>query len=194
MELLGYIGAIPLAAEAAGEEGGGSFLVSPGLGLMIWTLVLFLFTMWVLSKLAFPKIQEALDRRAKVIAESIDAAERQRKESEELLAEYRARLAEAREQADDIMARARKAAETAEAEAIAEGKQKREELVATAKRDIEAETRRALEQIRTEVADLTVLATEKVTRKSLTADDQKRLVEEALAEVDFSILAAAESS
>jgi F-type H+-transporting ATPase subunit b len=194
MELLGYIGAIPLAAEAAGEEGGGSFLVSPGLGLMIWTLVLFLFTMWVLSKLAFPKIQEALDRRAKVIAESIDAAERQRKESEELLAEYRARLAEAREQADDIMARARKAADTAEAEAIAEGKQKREELVATAKRDIEAETRRALEQIRTEVADLTVLATEKVTRKSLTADDQKRLVEEALAEVDFSILAAAESN
>ena len=84
---------------------------------MIWTLILFLFTMWVLSKLAFPKIQEALDRRAKTIAESIDAAERQRRESDELLAEYRGRLAEAREQADDIMARARKAAETAEAEA-----------------------------------------------------------------------------
>ena len=79
MELLGYIAAIPLAAEAAGEEGGGSFLVSPGLGLMIWTLLLFGFTMWVLSKLAFPKIQEALDRRAKTIAESIEAAERQRK-------------------------------------------------------------------------------------------------------------------
>jgi F-type H+-transporting ATPase subunit b len=194
MGLLGYIGALPLAADAAGDEGGGSFLVSPGLGLMIWTLVLFLFTMWVLSKVAFPKIQEALDRRAKAIAESIDAAERQRKESEELLAEYRARLAEAREQADDIMARARKAAETAEAEAVTEGKQKREELVAAAKRDIEAETRRALEQIRQEVADLTVLATEKVTRKSLTADDQKRLVEEALAEVDFTALSASESN
>jgi F-type H+-transporting ATPase subunit b len=194
MELLGYIGSIPFAAESAGKEGGGSFLVSPGLGLMIWTLVLFLFTMWVLSKVAFPKIQEALDRRAKAIAESIDAAERQRKESEELLAEYRARLAEAREQADDIMARARKAAETAEAEAIAEGKQRREELVIAAKRDIEAETRRALEQIRREVADLTVLATERVTRKSLTAEDQKRLVEEALAEVDFSILAGSESN
>jgi F-type H+-transporting ATPase subunit b len=190
MDVLGYIGALPLAAESAGEEGGGSFLVSPGLGLMIWTLVLFLFTMWVLSKVAFPKIQEALDRRAKTIAESLDAAERQRRESEELLAEYRARLAEAREQADDIMARARRAAETAEAEAVTVGKEKREELVSAAKRDIEAETRRALEQIRSEVADLTVLATEKVTRKSLTADDQKRLVEEALAEVDFSILAA----
>jgi F-type H+-transporting ATPase subunit b len=191
MELLGNI--VPLA-EAAGEEGGGSFLVSPGLGLMIWTLVLFLFTMWVLSKFAFPKIQEALDRRAATIAESLDAAERQRKESDELLAEYRGRLAEAREQADDIMARARKAAETAEAEATVAGREKREELVSQAKRDIEAETRRSLEQIRTEVADLTVLATEKVTRKSLTADDQKRLVEEALAEVDFSSLSGAEKN
>ncbi|HEV7563505.1 MAG TPA: F0F1 ATP synthase subunit B [Solirubrobacterales bacterium] len=194
MDLVGLISAVtPLAAES-GKEEGGSFLVSPGLGLMIWTLVLFLFTMWVLSKVAFPKIQEALDRRARTIAESIDAAERQRKESEELLAEYRARLAEAREQADDIMARARKAGETAEAEAAAAGKEKREELVAQAKRDIEAETRRALEQIRNEVADLTVLATEKVTRKTLSAEDQKRLVEEALAEVDFSALSGSENN
>jgi F-type H+-transporting ATPase subunit b len=194
MELLGYIGALPFAAEKAGEESGGSFLVSPGLGLMIWTLVLFLFTMWVLSKVAFPKIQEALDKRAKTISESIEAAERQRKESDELLAEYRARLSEAREQADDIMARARKSAETAEAEAAASGREKREELVEAAKRDIEAETRRSLDQIRQEVADLTVLATERVTRKSLNPDDQKRLVEEALSEVDFSTLSGSESN
>jgi F-type H+-transporting ATPase subunit b len=194
MELLGNI--IPLAAEAAehGEESGGSFLVSPGLGLMIWTLVLFGITMWVLSKVAFPKIQEALDKRASVISESIEAAERQRRESDELLAEYRARLAEAREQADDIMARARKSAETAEAEAAAAGREKREELVEAAKRDIEAETRRSLDQIRQEVADLTVLATERVTRKSLNPDDQKRLVEEALSEVDFSTLSGAEKN
>jgi F-type H+-transporting ATPase subunit b len=193
MEPLGYIAAVPLAVEKAGEEGGGSFLVSPGLGLMIWTLFLFLFTMWVLSKVAFPKIQEALDRRAKTIADSIDAAERQRRESDELLAEYRSRLADAREQADEIMARARKAAETVEAEATAAGKEKREELVGAAKRDIEAETRRALQQIRQEVADLTVLATEKVTRKSLDAEDQRRLVEEALGEVDFSRLSGSEN-
>ena len=194
MELISATaGLIPLAAEAAKEEGG-SFLVSPGLGLMIWTLVLFLFTMWVLSKVAFPKIQEALDKRANAISESIDAAERQRKESDELLAEYRARLAEAREQADDIMVRARKSAETAEAEAAASGREKREELVEAAKRDIEAETRRSLDQIRQEVADLTVLATERVTRKSLTGEDQKRLVEEALSEVDFSTLSGSEKN
>jgi len=191
MDLSAVIAAIPLAAE---KEEGGSFLVSPGLGLMIWTLVLFLFTMWVLSKVAFPKIQEALDRRAKTIAESIEAAERQRKESDELLAEYRERLTEAREQADDIMARARKAAETAEAEAKTAGKEKGEELVAAAQREIDAATRRSLEQIRKEVADLTVLATEKVTRKSLSEEDQRRLVEEALSEVDFTALSGAEES
>ena len=155
---------------------------------MIWTLLFFRVTMWVLSKVAFPRIQEALDKRAKMIAESIEAAERRKKESEELVAEYRARLKEAREQADDIVARARKAAETAKAQAAEEGKEKREELLAAARRDIEAETRRSLERIRKEVADLTVLATEKVARKSLDADDHKRLVDEALAEVDFSTL------
>jgi F-type H+-transporting ATPase subunit b len=194
MDPVGLISTVVLAAEAGGKEEGGSFLVSPGLGLMIWTLVLFLITMWVLSKFAFPKIQEALDKRAKTISESIEAAERQRRESDELLAEYRARLAEAREQADDIMARARKAAETAEAEATAAGREKREELVDAAKRDIEAETRRSLEQIRQEVADLTVLATERVTGKVLGAEDQKRLVEEALAEVDFSALSGSENN
>ncbi len=196
MEAFGDIaGFIVLAAEAAhGEEEGGSFLVSPGLGLMIWTLLIFLFTMWVLSKVAFPKIQEALDKRAKTIAESIEAAERQRKESDELLEEYRGRLAEAREQADDIMARARKAAETAEAEAKTAGKERGEELVAAAQREIDAATRRSLDQIRKEVADLTVLATEKVTRKSLSEEDQRRLVEEALSEVDFTALSGAEES
>ena len=190
MEFASDIGQfLVLAAEAAeGEEEGGSFLVSPGLGLMIWTLVLFLFTMWVLSKVAFPKIQEALDKRARAISESIEAAEKTKKESEELLAEYRARLKEAREQADDIVARARKAADTAKAQGAEDGKEKREELVAAARRDIEAETRRSLERIRKEVADLTVLTTEKVARKSLTADDHKKLIEEALSEVDFKAL------
>ena len=142
MDLFNDIAGV-LVLAATEEEGGGSFLVQPGLGLMIWTLALFLFTMWVLSKLAFPRIQEALDKRANAIRESIEAAERQRQEADELLAEYRKRLTEAREQADDIVARARKAAETAKAEAASAGKAKREELVAAARRDIEAETRRS---------------------------------------------------
>ena len=176
-------------AEGGGEDSGGSFLVSPALGLMIWTLVLFGFTMWVLSKVALPRIGEALEKRANAIRESIEAAEKQRQEADQLLNEYRERLKQAREQAEDIVARARKAADAATAEAVSEGKEKREELVAAARRDIETETRRSLERIRKEVADLTVLATEKVTRKSLDSEDHKRLIDEALAEVDFSALA-----
>jgi F-type H+-transporting ATPase subunit b len=169
----------------------GSFLVSPSLGLMIWTLIAFGVTLVVLRRVALPRIGEALEKRANAIRESIDAAEKQRAEADRLLSEYRDRLKEAREQADDIVARARKAAEAAEAEASASGRAKREELVSAARRDIEMETRRSLERIRKEVADLTVLATEKVTRKSLDDKDHKRLIDDALKEVDFSALSPA---
>jgi len=105
---------VPLAAEG---DSGGSFLVSPNLGLMIWTLLVFGITMYVLSKVAFPRIQEALDKRANLIRDSIDEAEKTRNEANEILKEYRGRLKEAREQADDIVARARKTAETTTADA-----------------------------------------------------------------------------
>ena len=180
--------------EHAAEEEGGSFLVSPALGLMFWTLLAFGVTMFVLSKVAFPKIGEALEKRANAIRENIEASEKQREEADKLLDEYRQRLTEAREQADDIAARARKAADAAVAEATSEGKAKREELVAAARKDIETETRRSLEQIRKEIADLTVLATEKVTRKSLDDADHKRLIDDALGEVDFTALSGAEAN
>jgi F-type H+-transporting ATPase subunit b len=177
---------------AASEEGGGgsdSFLVSPDVGLMIWTLVVFTVALFLLRKLVFPRIAEALDKRQAAIEDAIDTAERTRKEAGELLSEYRERLAEARTQADEIVARARKAAEHSEAQAVAEGKRKKEELVQQAQREIQSETKHALQQIRAEVADLTVLATEKVTRRSLSSDDQRQLVEDALSELDFSSLA-----
>ncbi len=166
----------------------GNFLVTPEIGLMLWTLAAFAITYYVLKRLAFPRIAAALDKRQQAIEESIDTAERTRTEADKLLEEYRERLAEARQQADEIVARARKTAENNEAEAIADAKRKREEMMAQTRRDIEQETRRAIQEIRAEVADLTVLATEKVTRKSLTEDDQKRLVEEALSELDFAAL------
>src|SRR5918996_2222624 len=160
---------LPIAAAA--EEEGGSFLVSPNLGLMIWTLIVFGLSVYFLNKVAFPRIADALDRRRRAIEESIESAERAKGEADELLEEYRARLREAREQAEDIVSRARKAGDSVEDQAKAAATQQREELLAAARRDIEAETRRALDEIRKEVANLTVLATEKVTRKSLTPDD-----------------------
>ena len=163
---------------------GGNFLVTPGVGLMIWTLIAFGTTFYLLRKYAFPRIGEALDRRQRAIEES----ERARAEARKLLEEYRERLREARTQSEEIVLRARKAAEEHERESVEAAKQRREELLEQTRRDIEAETRRAIQEIRDEVADLTVLATEKVTRKTLDEADQRRLVEEALAELDFSAL------
>jgi F-type H+-transporting ATPase subunit b len=166
----------------------GSFLITPNVGLMIWTLLLFGISMYVLAKLAFPRISAALDRRQKAIEESIETAEQIKREAARLLEEYRERLHEARTQAEGIVERARKAAEAHERDAEEDAKTKREQLLEQTRRDIEAETRRAIQEIRREVADLTVMATEKVTRKTLTEDDQRRLVEDALSELDFSAL------
>jgi F-type H+-transporting ATPase subunit b len=164
----------------------GSFLIKPGVGLMVWTLLVFGVTMFLLSRLAFPRISEALGRRQRNIEESIDTAERTRTEAEQLLAEYRERLKEARAQAEEIIQRARQTADAHEHEAKEHGQEIVAEAAKRAQRDIEAATKRALDDIRTEVADLTILATEKITRKTLTEEDQKRLVEEALGELDFS--------
>jgi F-type H+-transporting ATPase subunit b len=179
-------------AQAEGEDESGSFLVSPDIGLMIWTLLVFGLSLYLLAKVAFPRIAEALDKRQRAIEDSIEASERTRREADEILAEYRERLAEARGQADDIVARARKTGEAAEADILAAARSKREEMMDQTRRDIDAETRRAIQEIRAEVADLTVMATEKVARKSLTSEDQKRLVDDALSELDFASLSGKE--
>ena len=178
-----------LAATEGGEEEGGSFLVQPGWGLMLWTLVAFAILLLLLRKLAFPRIAENLDKRQRAIEDSIDTAERTKQEAEQLLAEYRQRLHDARQQAEEIVARARRAAEQHQDESLQQARVQREEMMEQTRRDIEAETRRAIQEIRNEVADLTVLATEKVTRKTLSEDDQRRLVEEALGELNFEALA-----
>jgi F-type H+-transporting ATPase subunit b len=171
---------IPIAS------GSNSWLITPNVGLTIWTLVVFLIAMYTLNKLAFPRIRESLDRRRRGIAESIDAAERTRAEADQILVEYRERLKEARAQSEEIVQRARQTAESHEAEGKVRGQELVAEAAKKAEREIEAATKRALDDIRREVADLTIMATEKVTRKTLTDADQKRLVEEALGELDFS--------
>jgi F-type H+-transporting ATPase subunit b len=172
----------------AAEEGGGNFLVSPNVGLMIWTLLAFGITLLILRRAAFPRIASALDKRRKAIEDSIEHAERTRHEADQLLNEYRERLKEAREQAEDIVARARKASDRLADDAKADAKETREEMMEDTRREIEFEKRRAIEELRREVANLTVLATEKVTRKSLDDQDHKRLIEDALQEFDWSAL------
>ena len=159
----------------------GSFLITPNVGLMIWVLVVFAISFLILRKCGLPaRSAQALDKRADTIDESIDAAAKLRKEADEVLAEYRERLHEARQQAEEIIARARKAGDAHQKESVEAARAERERLLEQTRRDIEAETSRAIDEIRREVADLTVLATERLTRKTLTDDDHRRLVEDAL--------------
>ena len=180
MQPFATIPSTPIASSSS------SWLITPNVGLMIWTFVVFGISLYILIKAVFPRIRQVLDERAASIDESIDSAERTRKEADELLAEYRERLKEARAQSEEIVQRARQTADSHEHEAreraqeiIAEGAKK-------AEREIDAATKRALDDIRREVADLTIMATEKVVRKTLNDADQRRLVEEALSELDFS--------
>jgi F-type H+-transporting ATPase subunit b len=165
-----------------------SWLITPDVGLTIWTLVVFGISLYILKRAAFPRIRQALDARRQGISDSIDAAERTRLEASKLLAEYRERLKEARTQSEEIVLRARQTAESHEHEARNHGQEILAEAAKRAEREIAAATKRALDDIRREVADLTVMATEKVTRKTLSDADQRRLVEEALSELDFSSL------
>jgi F-type H+-transporting ATPase subunit b len=183
-------GVVLAATEAAGgsTDEGGNFLVTPELGLMIYTLIAFGFTLFILSKYVFPRIADALDKRQKAIEEAIEESEHTRAEAQKILEEYRQRLQEARTQAEEIVVRARRAAEEHERESREQAREQREELLEQTRRNIEAEARRAIQEIRNEVADLTILATEKVTRKVLSPEDQQRLVQEALSELDFAAL------
>ena len=176
------ITAMPIASSS------NSWLITPNVGITVWTLVVFAISLYILKKAAFPRIRQALEDRRQSIAESIDAAERTRQEAETLLDQYRERLAEAREQAEQIVQRARQTAETQISDAHTEAEERRAQLLEQTRREIEAETRRSIDEIRREVADLTVIATEKVTRKTLTEEDQRKLVEDALSELDFAAL------
>src|SRR3954470_18176984 len=96
------VAAFILAQAQSAEDQSSNFLVSPNVGLMIWTLLAFIIALLVLRKYAWPAITEALDKRQRAIEEAIDVAGPPRREAQELLQEYRDRLREARAQADEI--------------------------------------------------------------------------------------------
>jgi len=157
-------------------------------GLMIWTVVCFLLTLFVLKRYAFGTIQHMLDERRDRIRRSIEEAENARTEARKLLEEHRALIGQARGQAEQILAEARKVADSQRQRVKEETEADRQRRLEETKRQIEAETHRALQQIRTEVAELTLVATTKVTGKVLDDADHRRLIEDAIKDLDFSVL------
>jgi F-type H+-transporting ATPase subunit b len=167
-------------------------LIEPIPGLMIWTLICFFVTFYVLKRFAFGPIQKIIDERRQRIRDSIEEAERTRAEARQLLEEHRELRARSRGEAEEILAEARRVADAMNTRAREETEADRQRRLDETRRQIEAETERALEQIRNAVAELALVAAEKVTRKSLDREDQRRLIEEAIGELDFSALERAE--
>jgi len=163
-------------------------LIRPIPGLMIWTAICFLITFLVLRKFAFGPIQNVIDERRKRIREALEEAERTRTEARQLLEEHRALMGQAKSDAAAILAEARSTAESQRERLKGEIEADRQRRLEDTRRQIEAETTRALEQIRAEVAELALVATAKVTGKVLDREDHRRLIEDAIGDLDFSAL------
>jgi F-type H+-transporting ATPase subunit b len=170
---------MPLAANA---------LIQVTPGLMIWTIVCFLITLFVLKRFAFGPIQQAIDERRERVRRSLEEADNAREEARKLLEEHRQLIAGAQTDAEEILSEARRVGEANERRMREELEADRQRRLEETRKQIDAETRRALEAIRAEVVDLSVLAAQKVTRKSLDDADHRRLIEEAVGELDFSVL------
>jgi F-type H+-transporting ATPase subunit b len=176
-----------LAAESSND------LIKVVPGLMIWTLIAFAITFFVLKKFAFGPIQKTIDDRRDRIRQAVEEADNARNEARELLEQNRAVLGQARSESADILAEARKVADAQIERAKQEAETERLRRLEDTRKQIEAETTRAIGQIRSEVADLTIEATERVVGKVLDADDQRRLVQEAVQGLDFSALEGSKS-
>ena len=157
-------------------------------GLMVWTLIAFGITFYVLRKYAFGPIQKIIDERRERIRQAVEEADKARDEARQLLEQHRALIGQAKSEAGEILAEARKVGDAQLARVKEETEADRQRRLEETRKQIEAETHRALEQIRNEVAELTLEATSRVVGRVLTAEDHRRLIDEAVSDLDFSAL------
>jgi F-type H+-transporting ATPase subunit b len=160
------------------------FQIDPGL--FLWSVITFLLLVGLLYKFAFTPLMRLQKARQSEIHQSILDAENLRDEAQQLLVDYKQQLAQARQEADSIVERARKAGESSKAELLEEARVQAEATLAKARQQIERDTNQALQKIREEAADLAITATAKVARTSLSEEDQLRLIQQAIDEIDLS--------
>lgn len=159
-------------------------LISVVPGLMVWTVIAFGITFFLLRRLAFGRIQGMIDQRRDRIREALDEADKARSEARELRELTVKERQEAKAERERILDESRRQGQAQLDQARAQADEDLKRRLDENKREIEAENRRLAEQIRRDVVELTLLAAEKVTGKSLDADDQRRLIDETIEEVD----------
>jgi len=153
-------------------------------GLMVWTIVTFFITFYVLKRLAWGPVQRMIDERRDRIREALDEADKARQEARELRELTHQEREEAKAERERILEDSRRQGQAQLEQARSQADEDLKRRLEENRREIEAENRRLAEQIRRDVVELTLLAAEKVTGKSLDADDQRRLIDETIEEVD----------
>ena len=176
---------IPLA-QAEGE-GGGILSVVPGL--IIWTLITFGIVLLVLRRFAFGRIQGLIEERRERIREALDEADKARQEARELRELTRKEREEARAERDRVLEETRRQAQAQAEQARKQAEEDLRRRLDENQRALEAESRRLREEIRRDVVELTLLTAEKVTGKVLDADDQRRLIDQTIEEIDVKKIA-----
>lgn len=172
-----------LAQEAEGHGEGPVNLLDPNVGLMFWTVIIFVILLAVLWKWAFPAILGAVEERERALEAALADAKRDRDEAAALLAEHRAQLEASRADAQRLIAEGRAIGEKLRTEMLEETRQEQQALLERARRDIEGERDKAIADLRREAVDLAIAGASKVIEKNLDDQANRRLVEQFLTDV-----------
>ena len=148
------------------------------LGLTIWTIVLFLIFAFVMKKLAWGPLLQAIEEREKGVRESLEGASRARDEAASLLEQHKTMMRDAGREREDIIKKALAEAETLKADLAAKARSESEQMVARARDQIQREKGLAIQELRGQVADIAMQAASKIVTSSLTPDAQRKLVDE----------------
>jgi F-type H+-transporting ATPase subunit b len=159
-------------------------LVQPDPGLFIWTILTFLVLVALLGKFAWRPLLQALESRQESIRKSLDDAQKAKQELERLHVESAEIIRQSRVEADAIVTRSRGDAERLREEMKQKARAEADAIVKNAERQIQLETGRAIQQIRREAVDLSVMIASKLIQRNLTKEDNERLIEEALKQVE----------
>jgi F-type H+-transporting ATPase subunit b len=184
--LQGFLFAQETTTTAEEEEGS---LIDVVPGLMVWTIVTFLIVLWALRRFAFGRIQGMIDKRRDTIREALDEADKARAEARDLRELVRKEREEAKIEREKILDESRRQAQVQLDQARAAADTDLKERLEKNREELESENARLREQIRRDVVELTLLASEKVTGKVLDEEDQRRLIDETIAEVDVKQIA-----
>ncbi len=178
------LAALPLhAAEPHAPEGGLSPFAG-NVGNAIWTLGIFLLVVVVLGKFAWGPVLALLQEREDFIHRSLSDAKRDREEAELRLKEYAEKLDTARNEAAAMLDTARRDAERLREDLRQKARAEADTIVRNAERQIELQTQRALQQIRHEAVDLSVMIASKLIQRNLSKEDNDRLIQDALSQVE----------